>query len=76
MRLGLGPALAPELEPTEGDASKHYVDTPTLQLIGRMHGSGWYARTSDISEMPRILLQDWKRECESPETPRYLVEPG
>jgi len=44
------------------DAEKHYVDTPGLKLIGRMHGAGWYARTSDLFEMPRIALDDWKRK--------------
>lgn len=42
------------------DAAKHYIDTPKLDLIGRMHGSGWYARTSDLFEMPRIPLEEWK----------------
>lgn len=41
------------------DAARRYVDTPNLKLIGRMHGSGWYARTSDLFEMPRIPLNDW-----------------
>jgi flavin reductase (DIM6/NTAB) family NADH-FMN oxidoreductase RutF len=43
------------------DASKQYIDTPKLKLIGRMHGTGWYARTSDLFQMPRIPLDDWKR---------------
>jgi flavin reductase (DIM6/NTAB) family NADH-FMN oxidoreductase RutF len=42
------------------DAAKHYIDTPMLKLIGRMHGSGWYARTSDLFLMPRIALAKWK----------------
>ncbi len=42
------------------DAEKHYIDTPKLNLIGRMHGRGWYARTSDLFEMHRIPLSDWK----------------
>lgn len=41
------------------DVDKHYVDTPRLKLIGRMHGTGWYARTSALFEMPRIPLADW-----------------
>lgn len=41
------------------DAAKHYIDTPKLKLIGRMHGTGWYARTSDLFEMPRIRRGDW-----------------
>ncbi|MEJ8572014.1 flavin reductase family protein [Microbaculum marinum] len=36
------------------DAERLYVDTPKLDLIGRMHGGGWYARTTDLFEMPRL----------------------
>ena len=43
------------------DAGKSYIDTPKLKLIGRMHGTGWYARTSDLFEMPRIKHEQWKR---------------
>ena len=43
------------------DASKPYIDTPNLKLIGRMHGTGWYARTSDLFEMPRIPVDTWKQ---------------
>jgi len=42
------------------DAQRHYINTPALRLVGRMHGTGWYARTSDLFEMPRIALGDWK----------------
>lgn len=42
------------------DPANFYIDTPNLKLIGRMHGSGWYARTSDLFEMPRIPVQQWK----------------
>jgi len=41
------------------DPAKHYVDTPRLKLIGRMHGTGWYARTSDLFQMDRIPRGDW-----------------
>jgi flavin reductase (DIM6/NTAB) family NADH-FMN oxidoreductase RutF len=41
------------------DATKHYIDTPNLNLIGRVHGTGWYARTSDLFEMRRIPRADW-----------------
>jgi flavin reductase (DIM6/NTAB) family NADH-FMN oxidoreductase RutF len=43
------------------DAEKHYIDTPKLKLVGRMHGTGWYARTSDLFEMARIAVDDWKK---------------
>ena len=41
------------------DPAKHYVDTPRLKLIGRMHGTGWYARTSDLFQMDRIPRGNW-----------------
>ena len=41
------------------DKDRCYIDTPKLDLIGRMHGSGWYARTTDRFEMPRISVADW-----------------
>jgi flavin reductase (DIM6/NTAB) family NADH-FMN oxidoreductase RutF len=43
------------------DPDKHYIDTPKLKLIGRMHGAGWYARTSDLFKMDRIPLADWEK---------------
>ena len=41
------------------DAAKHYIDTPKLKLIGRMHGRGWYTRTSELFEMDRIPREEW-----------------
>jgi flavin reductase (DIM6/NTAB) family NADH-FMN oxidoreductase RutF len=43
------------------DAERHYVDTPALDLVGRMHGGGWYSRTTDRFEIGRIPLSAWKR---------------
>ncbi|MGA8489642.1 MAG: flavin reductase family protein [Terriglobales bacterium] len=42
------------------DPAKHYIDTPKLKLIGRMHGSGWYVRTSDLFSMDRISREAWE----------------
>ena len=42
------------------DAASQSIDTPKLKLIGRMHGSGWYARTSDLFEMSRIPVDQWE----------------
>lgn len=41
------------------DAAKCYIDTPKLDLVGRMHGRGWYARTTDLFELPRIEVDEW-----------------
>jgi flavin reductase (DIM6/NTAB) family NADH-FMN oxidoreductase RutF len=35
------------------DAERSYIDTPKLELVGRMHGAGWYAHTSDLFQMAR-----------------------
>ena len=43
------------------DSTKNYIDTPALKLLARMHGTGWYTRTSDLFEMPRIKVEDWKK---------------
>lgn len=43
------------------DLEKLYVATDKMRLVGRMHGRGWYARTSDLFEMPRISLEEWRR---------------
>jgi flavin reductase (DIM6/NTAB) family NADH-FMN oxidoreductase RutF len=50
------------------DPAKHYVDTPRLKLIGRMHGTGWYARTSDLFQMDRIPRRNWilRRDKKAP----------
>ncbi len=42
------------------DPQKHYIDTPKLDLVGRMHGRGWYARTRDRMEIPRITPEQWE----------------
>jgi flavin reductase (DIM6/NTAB) family NADH-FMN oxidoreductase RutF len=52
------------------DAAKNYVDTPNLHLIGRMHGTGWYARTSDLFDMPRVPRHDWTLHEKDPATRR------
>jgi len=41
------------------DPARCYVDTPKLDLIGRMHGGGWYTRTRDRFDLPRIAVADW-----------------
>jgi len=41
------------------DAERRYIDTPRLNLVGRMHGTGWYARSKDLFEAPRIARASW-----------------
>ncbi len=42
------------------DAARCTIDTPKLDLVGRMHGGGWYARTHDQFEAPRISVAEWQ----------------
>jgi flavin reductase (DIM6/NTAB) family NADH-FMN oxidoreductase RutF len=44
------------------NAEKCYVDTPALDLLGRMHGAGGYIHTRDIFQIPRIDVKDWVRK--------------
>jgi flavin reductase (DIM6/NTAB) family NADH-FMN oxidoreductase RutF len=44
------------------DPVKMYVRTDKMHLIGRMHGRGWYARTSDLFLMDRLDLETWNQE--------------
>lgn len=42
------------------DPQRYYVATEKMRLIGRMHGRGWYARTSDLFLMDRMTFAEWK----------------
>jgi flavin reductase (DIM6/NTAB) family NADH-FMN oxidoreductase RutF len=41
------------------DPAKMCVHTERMRLIGRMHGRGWYARTSDLFLMERLTPENW-----------------
>jgi flavin reductase (DIM6/NTAB) family NADH-FMN oxidoreductase RutF len=43
------------------DPKRCHIDNARLDLIGRLHGGGWYSRTRDRFDMPRIPLEGWKR---------------
>lgn len=47
------------------DAERHYVDTPKLDLVGRMHAAGWYARTRDLFHLDKIGADYYAPEDES-----------
>lgn len=46
------------------DTEKLHVRTEQMHLIGRMHGGGWYAKTSDLFEIPRLDYEDWQAQHE------------
>lgn len=51
-----------------GGETRH-VRADALGLIGRMHGGGWYARTSDLFDMPRIPYAQWQADHPDPSAP-------
>jgi len=40
-------------------SEKLHVKAEALDLIGRMHGGGWYVKTTDLFELPRPNYADW-----------------
>ncbi|CAN5321202.1 flavin reductase family protein [soil metagenome] len=42
------------------DAERFYFDSPAMQLIGRLHGSGWYSRQTDVFQMARPTYAEWR----------------
>lgn len=41
------------------DGETRHVKADALDLIGRMHGGGWYLRTTDLFDLPRPNYADW-----------------
>ncbi len=46
------------------DVTTNRVHTDKIGLIGRMHGSGFYTKTKDLFEMPRISFSAWQQSEE------------
>ncbi len=42
------------------DGEKLHIRADALDLIGRMHGGGWYVRTTDLFDLPRPNYADWQ----------------
>ncbi|MBV9865397.1 MAG: flavin reductase family protein [Abitibacteriaceae bacterium] len=59
-RLVIGEVLHFHIRDDLIDVEKLYVNTERLHAIGRMHGAGWYARTTDLFQMPRMSYEEWQ----------------
>ncbi len=44
------------------DAERLHVDAPAMQLIARMHGAGWYTRSTDRFQLARPTYEEWHAE--------------
>lgn len=42
------------------DSERCHIDTPALRLVARMHGSGWYARSTDLFQLDRPIWAAWQ----------------
>lgn len=40
------------------DAERGHVRAEKMRLVARMHGRGWYARTTDLFELPRPTAEE------------------
>ena len=61
-RVLLGEVVHLHLDEQFYDATTRHIKTEELHMIGRMHGRGSYARTSDLFEMTRGSYSDSKEK--------------
>ena len=45
----------------EAVVQKTFPERINLDLIGRLHGGGWYSRVTDRFELPRISVEEWAK---------------
>ena len=58
-RIVLGEVVYLHLGDAFVDGEMLRVHAEKLELIGRMHGGGWYVRTTDLFDLPRPNYADW-----------------
>jgi flavin reductase (DIM6/NTAB) family NADH-FMN oxidoreductase RutF len=57
-RVVMGEVVEVHIEDAYFDGERMYVAAEKLAAVGRMHGRGWYARSSDLFEIPRVKPED------------------
>ena len=63
-RIVLGEVVFLHIQDAFVDPENGHIRAEALGLIGRMHGGGWYARTTDLFEMPRIPYSEWQAKMQ------------
>ncbi|MEX2536064.1 MAG: flavin reductase family protein [Trueperaceae bacterium] len=71
--LVVGTVVAMHLQDRFYDESTRRISTPEMRLVGRMHGKGWYARTSDLFFVPRGTVSDATGEPSSDPSPNEPI---
>lgn len=62
----LGEVLRFHIDDAFLDHERLHVDTLAMELVARMHGAGWYARSTDLFQMSRPTYEQWQRDSDSP----------
>lgn len=57
--IALGEVLRFHIDDKFIDPAKLHVDTLGMNLVARVHGAGWYARTTDLFQMTRPTFEQW-----------------
>ncbi|MXO67041.1 flavin reductase family protein [Altericroceibacterium endophyticum] len=58
----LGEVLSLHIADEFIDAEKLHVDAVAMQLVARMHGAGWYTRSTDRFQMERPRYADYVKD--------------
>lgn len=56
------------------DSEKLHVHPERLRIVGRMHGGGWYVRTTDLFQLDRITYKEWQAKTQQREHSRDSYE--
>jgi flavin reductase (DIM6/NTAB) family NADH-FMN oxidoreductase RutF len=59
----IGQVLALHMDDRFVDPKRLHVDTPAMQLMARMHGAGWYTRSTDRIQRDRPSFEDLRRKA-------------
>jgi flavin reductase (DIM6/NTAB) family NADH-FMN oxidoreductase RutF len=60
--IAIGEVLRFHIDDAFIEPERLHVDTLAMNLVARVHGAGWYARTTDLFQMPRPTLEQWQNE--------------
>lgn len=60
--IALGEVLRFHIDDAFIDPERLHVDTLAMNLVARVHGAGWYARTTDLFQMTRPTFEQWQGE--------------
>ncbi|WP_404478208.1 flavin reductase family protein [Novosphingobium sp. BL-52-GroH] len=60
--IAIGEVLRFHIDDAFIEPERLHVDTLAMNLVARVHGAGWYARTTDLFQMTRPVFEQWQGE--------------